>query len=136
LQELTKIDPITHCWLIGDENEYADMWYEGRNAGAHRISAHLFHGLDLNDKNQHALHGLHCQNKNCWNPEHLYVGTNSENQRDRYNRNPGSAINGNTFKTHCNKGHEFTFENTYVYENGKRRCRECAKLYMRKRYRK
>jgi len=36
----------------------------------------------------YALH--HCDNPRCVNPEHLYEGTNSDNQKDRVLRNPGS----------------------------------------------
>ncbi|WP_277209215.1 hypothetical protein [Isoptericola croceus] len=28
-------------------------------------------------------------------------------------------------KTHCPKGHEYTLENTYVFADGRRRCRRC-----------
>lgn len=35
--------------------------------------------------------------------------------------------------THCVNGHEFTAQNTYVDPKiGRRTCRECAKLRMRK----
>ena len=32
-------------------------------------------------------------------------------------------------KKHCEKGHEFTTENTYIRSNGQRRCKICAAIY-------
>lgn len=73
------------CWLyIGghDEKGYGRVRFEGKKRHVNRVSCHLFHGLDLMDITLHALHKLICPNKNCWNPEHLYVGTNEDNVRD------------------------------------------------------
>lgn len=36
-----------------------------------------------------------------------------------------APANGNTFKTHCVSGHEFTPENTYERPTGGRDCRKC-----------
>jgi hypothetical protein len=33
--------------------------------------------------------------------------------------------------THCPKGHEYNKGNTYIYDDGRRRCKICAKLYAR-----
>jgi hypothetical protein len=29
-------------------------------------------------------HKLECKFRDCWNPEHLYVGTHGENMRDKF----------------------------------------------------
>jgi hypothetical protein len=34
-----------------------------------------------------------------------------------------------TLQSFCRRGHEMTDENTYVYPNGARRCRECSKIH-------
>jgi hypothetical protein len=34
-------------------------------------------------------------------------------------------------RTHCMKGHEFTEESTFTYENGKRFCRICRREWER-----
>ena len=68
---------------------------------------------------------LICPNKNCWNPEHIYIGTYYENSQDistlRNGRGRYSGV------THCVNGHEFTEENTYIRPNGNRSCRICLK---------
>ena len=51
----------------------------------HRLSAHLFLGLDLNSELQ-ALHRKECYSRSCWNPEHLYVGTMQQNMADKQSK--------------------------------------------------
>jgi len=48
----------------------------------HRISAHIYLGLDLSDKLKNALHKPECIKKSCYNPDHLYIGDKMDNMRD------------------------------------------------------
>jgi hypothetical protein len=67
------------------------------------------------------------------NPDHLEVVTGAVNNA---RSNSPSAVNAR--KTHCNRGHEFTSENTYWASPKKphlrrtRRCRECQRMRFRK----
>jgi hypothetical protein len=67
-----------------------------------------------------------CRNTSCVRPDHLEVVTREEN-----------ALRGsrNAAKTHCDRGHEFTPENTYVPPSRDHRaCRECRRLdYLKRR---
>lgn len=68
-----------------------------------------------------------CRERRCVNPDHLEAVTNRLNIL----RGVGAtAINAR--KTHCKRGHEFTPENTWVYQ-GMRRCRECGRIANRSR---
>src|SRR5678816_2876684 len=66
-----------------------------------------------------------CRYRNCWNPLHLYQGTPKENVFDRHKT--GAWRNQYTNITHCKRGHEYTPENTRVF-NGDRQCVMCKKL--------
>lgn len=121
------IDIVTKCWLWRQQGKsgYGKLTWHGRTIDVHRVSAHIYLGLDLDS----ALLSLHkCHNKHCFNPEHLYVGT----QRD----NIGDSVRDKTHykarKTYCTKGHLYTEDNTYLYaHNGYRAryCRICMKAH-------
>jgi hypothetical protein len=66
-----------------DYDGYGFVWYKGTNHRVHRVVAHLYLGLDLDDPDQQALHKPGCTSRACWNVEHLYVGTHTQNMRDK-----------------------------------------------------
>lgn len=71
------------CWLwVGkiEASGYGRIWIEGlKQEGAHRVSWELHNG-PITD----GLFVLHrCDVKTCVNPEHLFLGTQLDNMRDR-----------------------------------------------------
>ena len=127
----TKIE--NGCWLWDGTRSshsktssggYGQIHYEGRTEYVHRVAAHLFLGLNLSSQIQQANHQTFCPNKNCWNPEHLYIGTHGSNMRDR-------GTNQNTNKTHCKNGHEFSKKNTRYDTRGNRICKICNREWQR-----
>jgi hypothetical protein len=48
-----------------------------------------------------------CDNRRCWNPHHLWLGTRKQNMEDCTRK----GRHGNLLKTHCVNGHEFTPDN-------------------------
>jgi hypothetical protein len=98
----------------------------GRVIGAHRVAYELANG-PIPSK----LLVCHtCDNRPCVNPAHLFVGTHWNNTQDakrkgRLVQDPAHAFWKS--KTHCQKGHPYSPENTYRNPNsGDRKCRICA----------
>lgn len=83
----------------------------------HRLSAAIYLGYDISDEICQILHKQECTNKNCWNPDHLYVGTTQDNSTDIRIKK--------SLETHCKNGHEYTLENTHMDKRGCRRCKAC-----------
>ena len=83
----TIFDENTGCWLHQGRQDRFGYSYvkdtKGRNRRVHRISASEFLGLELNNRKLNANHKDCCPHKNCWNPDHLYVGTQQDNVNDR-----------------------------------------------------
>lgn len=83
IKRKTVIDPITGCWLFtGSKNKGHGQIFMGeglRPERVHRISAQHYLDYDLTS----SLQVNHkCANRNCWNPDHLYVGTQQQNVGD------------------------------------------------------
>ena len=82
LQNRTTVDPETGCWHYTGANAgdgYGHLSYLGKLVYAHRLSAAFFLGFDLGS----VLWVLHrCDEPDCINPEHLFIGTPKDNVRD------------------------------------------------------
>jgi len=59
---------------------YGSFWIDGKIVYSHRFAWILTNG-DIPD-GLWVLHKVECHNKGCCNPNHLYLGTNSDNQKD------------------------------------------------------
>lgn len=120
---LTKIKVIGECWEWQGailSNGYGGLTINLRSYKAHRVSYDLFNG-NLSNK---LLIDHTCRNRLCVNPDHLRQVTDKVNVTE----NSISIPYLNSIKSHCQKGHEFTHENTKMEKWGSRRCRECEKL--------
>ncbi len=99
---------------------------EYKNVYAHRAAWELWNGKPI-PSGLMVLH--HCDNPPCIRPDHLYVGTTTDNMRDRMKRRNHAMYR----VTHCPQGHEYTPENTYTY-NGCRMCKTCVNARSLARY--
>jgi len=64
---------------------------DGKNYMVHRISAWIFKDFDLNGK----LIVCHrCDNPTCFNPEHLFIGTNTDNVQDMLSKGRDNYLKG------------------------------------------
>lgn len=133
-----QLDEKTGCWNwrgARDPNGYGKAFYRGKTLHAHRLSAHLWLRFPLKSK-KFICH--RCDNKACFNPKHLFIGTALENMRDCVKK--GRYISGYGLhmsrRTHCKNGHEFDEKNTAIRPQGGRRCRRCGVVSSTKHYRK
>lgn len=115
-------------WTAKKDFGYARVKIKGVSYRVIRLICAIYHNLDIDDKSQQALHKLPCSYESCWNPEHLYVGSHKENQKDR-----SRTI------THCHNGHELNDNNVYKYWNKRtksymRRCRICHRENVKRSY--
>lgn len=122
---------VNNYWLYQGflRGGYGRITIKGITYDVHRIFAHLYHELNLENSKELSLHK--CSNRNCWNPEHLYKGDHFRNSQDALIFGNLKCHNRN--KTHCQDGHEFTKENTIKTIRGTRQCRICKSL-KRKQY--
>lgn len=120
------------CWLWTGgtvKSGYGKIRFGTGTWMVHRLSLYIFKPDEYSD----SLNALHtCDVKLCFNPAHLYAGTQKDNMQDRIEKGNNPELN----KTHCIYGHEYTVENTYVNAKGHRSCMFCRKLKDSNRQRK
>ncbi len=121
LMEHRRIDG--DCWVwTGNRGHwgYGRMSFRGVLHRVHRLAAHLWHGLDLSDTQAKALHS--CDNPPCFNPEHLWIGTQTDNHADMVAKGRAS---GPSKWPRCSLGHELSAGNRVKATDGRGRCRIC-----------
>lgn len=128
-QECYMPEPNSGCWLwlrYVAQDGYGRYQIRSKQVVAHRASYELYKG----PVPEH-LYVLHkCDVRCCVNPDHLWLGTLSDNMRDMHRKNR----HHNAPRERCMRGHEFTEENTLIAKDGQRRCRICNKKYHQERY--
>lgn len=81
---LWETNEETGCWdWLGPKkglgkSAYGQIWFKGKLWYAHRLAYHRYHG-DI-PEGMVVMHS--CDNPSCVNPEHLSVGTQSDNLKD------------------------------------------------------
>lgn len=122
-------NPVTGCWEWQGAHGldgHGQFVVEHKKVIASRFSWELVHG-----KIPEGMNVCHkCDNPPCVNPDHLFLGTQSDNIRDCVSK--GRLNNWLAKKTICKHGHPFTPENTRYDMRGKRHCKECEFLRGRK----
>ncbi len=65
------------CW----PNGYPQIKLKGKTFAVHRLSLQVFRNVEFGP-NEQANHVRECKYKHCFNPDHLYKGTHSDNMSD------------------------------------------------------
>lgn len=80
-----KYEAVTEsgCWLwtaaVWGNERYGCFGYEGKMQSAHKLSLLLYKGIE-SSSDVHVCHK--CDVTLCVNPEHLFIGSHSDNMKD------------------------------------------------------
>ncbi len=120
---------IYNCWVWqgatndGTANGYGNIKILGEKKLVHRVYWEIINGCI--PKDMCVCH--HCDNPPCINPEHLFLGTHTDNMRDKTNK----GRHHSSKKQQCKHGHPFDENNTRIstHNNNKKQrvCRTCRK---------
>lgn len=113
------------CWLWKGFRSYlgyGQITVQGKTWPAHRLTYTLFKG-EIPEGMQ-ACHT--CDNPPCCNPDHIFLGTASDNSRDSQSK----GRHYTSAKTECPRGHGYA-EHGYTSKRGRRTCRICMRARMR-----
>jgi len=126
LLDRVHIPSEQECWTWSgyiDPKGYGVTGIKGKTVRAHRL---VFYLMGSYIKKGMVIDHM-CRNRACVNPSHLREVTPSQNTME----NSNGIGTKNAKATHCQRGHEFNKENTYLNKIGgkvRRTCKTCVKF--------
>lgn len=128
-----KVNKTESCWLwTGALNSrgYGSIGVNGKSVSAHRFSYEMHKAVI--PKGMVVCHS--CDVRNCVNPEHLWIGTIGDNNRDAFKKDRNGLSTRR--RTHCRRGHLFdeVGVDKRVKKDGTvyRTCSECRRMLAKK----
>lgn len=131
---LNKINFTDSCWLwTGTINSdgYGIAHIKLGNKWVHRKAHRIIYELHNGKIPDNLVCDHLCRVRNCVNPNHIEIVTQSENRKRGEFPSPPSK-----YQTHCKHGHEMNEENTRIGRFGYRICRACARRFSKENYNK
>ena len=123
-------EPNSGCWIYagaGPHDGYGNFTYGGRSGVT--VGAHRFMWLATFGEIPPGANVLHrCDMPFCVNPDHLFLGTQTDNMVDMVakgrHRLTGRPLI-NSLKVMCKHGHPFIGSNLSIRADGARLCKVC-----------
>jgi len=120
------VNKLEECWLwTGALNSKGYGVFRNPETGK-TTKAHKYAWIRVNGpvpKGKELAHSCHV--RRCVNPSHITPKRHIENIREQ------AIVIRN--RTHCKRGHELTYSNTYVTKLGYKTCITCRDFFNRKR---
>lgn len=91
---ITSLDP-SECWSWSGECKARNTYGTFKSLAVHRLSQLAFNG-EIPIEAPNVLHS--CDNKWCWNPNHLSPGTARRNVQERHERTPEKTIHSSFYR--------------------------------------
>lgn len=118
-----RIKKTKTCWIWTGATcrGHGVIYANGKQQRVHRVVYELLVGpIPVGAQLDH-VRERGCLRRDCCNPAHLEPVSPGENLR----RSPFTVNGVNARKTHCVHGHEFTPDNTVIYQSERRPGRQC-----------
>ena len=117
----SKVDLSGECWVwTGTKAGGYGRFYLNRRM----MPAHRYSWTETSGPIPDGLMVLHkCDNPSCVRPDHLFLGTQSDNMLDASAKN--RIHRATRTVTHCLRGHELVGDNMRIRPDGAKVCRVC-----------